>query len=239
VRSIAVAAALLALCGSLALGPLTVDAGGEKRVDLTAFLAGLACTESGGRFDALNRRSSAYGKYQVMPRNWLAWSARYMGNRWARPTPRNQEFVARERIVDLYEKHGSWRGVAYWWLTGDGESDQSLWTGHALAYVNKVMGVAVRAATPGFVETVPERCFPVWYADPRIRTEPFPRVRVTGGVVNVRVAAGYENRSIAVVRRGTKLAVLNRGFDPRGEAWLKVGLMDGRIGWVAQWLVKG
>lgn len=231
-------AALLVLVGTLTLGAHGVDARAEKRVDLHTFMAGLACTESSGRFDAVNRRSGAFGKYQIMPRNWPAWAAQYMGNRWAKPTPRNQEFVARERILDLYEKRGNWRRVAYWWLTGDGEGNQSLWSGHATGYVNRVMGVAVRAATTGFTQTVPERCFPVPFADPVVRTEPFPRVRVAGGVVNVRLESGYEYRAVAVVRRGTKLAVLAKGSDPRGEPWLKVGLSDGRVGWIARWFVQ-
>ena len=237
-RTTATFAALLVLVGTLALGAQGVDARAEKRVDFTSFMAGLACTESSGRFDAVNRRSGAFGKYQIMPRNWPAWAAQYMGNRWAKPTPRNQEFVARERILDLFEKRGNWRRVAYWWLTGDGEGNQSLWSGHATGYVNRVMGVAVRAATPGFTQTVPQRCFPVPFADPPIRAEPFPRVRVAGGVVNVRSEPGYEYRSVAVVRRGAKLAVLAKGSDPRGKPWLKVALMDGRVGWVARWFMQ-
>ena len=237
-RITAVVAALLVLVGAVAFGPQAAAAGAERRVDLNTFMAGLACTESSGRFDATNRRSGAYGKYQIMPRNWPAWAQRFMGNRWARPTPRNQEFVARARIVDLYEKRGSWRRVAYWWLTGDGEANQALWSGHATAYVNRVMGFAARAATPGLVQSVPEKCFPVPFPDPRIRTEPFPRVRVVGGIVNVRLAPGYENRFVAVVRRGAKLAVLAKGWDPRGKPWLKVGMTDGRVGWVARWFVS-
>lgn len=238
VRSIAVVAALLVLGGSLLLVPQTVDARGEKRVDFTTFMAGLACTESGGRFEALNDRSGAYGKYQIMPRNWLAWADRYMGNRWAQPTPRNQEFVARQRVLDLFEKRGDWRRVAYWWLTGDGEGNQSLWTGHALGYVNRVMRVAVQAATPGFVPAVPERCFPIAYPDPVVRTEPFPRVWVIGGRVNVRSAPGYENRAVSAVKRGDRLVVLGKRDDPRGEPWLKIGLSDGQTGWVARWFTR-
>ncbi len=83
--------------------------------------------ESGGRFDALNDRTGAFGKYQVMPGNWRAWANRYMGNKWAEPTARNQEFVARQRVQALYDKHGSWRTVAYWWLTGNAHRDETQW----------------------------------------------------------------------------------------------------------------
>jgi uncharacterized protein YgiM (DUF1202 family) len=94
------------------------------------------------------------------------------------------------------------------------------------------MGVAIRAATPSMAPTVPSRCYPVPFSDPKIRTEPFPRVWVTGGRVNVRSAPGYENRAVDVVRAGMKLAVLAKGWDPRGEAWVKVGLADGSVGWI-------
>jgi len=211
---------------------VAVDAGDERRLNIHTFMTGLACTESGGRFDAVNAHSGAHGKYQIMPRNWVAWSGRYLGNRWALPTPRNQEFVGRSRISELYEKRGSWRRVAYWWLTGSGEGNQALWSDRASGYVDRVMSTATRAAHPSFKETVAQRCFPVTFSDPKVRTEPFPRVWVTGGRVNVRLGPGYENRSVDYVRAGMKLSVLAKGSDPRGEAWLKVGLADGRTGWI-------
>jgi hypothetical protein len=111
-----------------AIAPGVTARPGDRRIDIDAFMTGLACIESSGRFTAVNKRSGALGKYQIMPRNWRAWSGRYLGNRWARPTPRNQEYVARQRILALYELRGDWRRVAYWWLTGDGEPDERLWT---------------------------------------------------------------------------------------------------------------
>lgn len=229
-RSIGLAVALVLSIG--VFSPVAVDAGDERRLNIHTFMTGLACTESGGRFDAVNAHSGAHGKYQIMPRNWVAWSGRYLGNRWALPTPRNQEFVARNRLGELYEKRGNWRRVAYWWLTGSGEGNQALWSDRATGYVDRVMSTATRAALPSFHETVAQRCFPVAFSDPKVRTEPFPRVWVTGGRVNVRSGPGYENRSVDYVRAGMKLSVLAKGADPRGEAWLKVGLADGRTGWI-------
>lgn len=229
-RSIGLALALVVSIATAA--PLVADAGNQGRVGIDAFMTGLACTESGGRFDAVNSRTGALGKYQVMPRNWLAWSGRYLGNRWAQPTPRNQEFVARQRIIDLFEKRLSWRRVAYWWLTGSGEGNEALWSDHAAGYVERVMAVALRAAHLTLRVSVPGRCFPALFEDPRVRTKPWPKVVVRGNRVNVRSAPGYENRSVDFVRAGMKLAVLAKGWDPRGESWLKVGLADGRTGWI-------
>ena len=240
-RSIAfgVAALLLSIVIIAALAASRADARGQKAVDLRAFLTGLACTESGGRFDALNDKSGAYGKYQIMPRNWPAWAARYMHNRWAKPTPQNQEFVARERILDLHEKRGSWPMVALWWLTGDNEPNQMLWSNGASRYVEHVMSTAQMAADPRTVGQVKTRCFPANLGDPEIRTEPYPRSRITGGRVNLRIAAGAENKIVETVRRGTVVAVLGKRYDPRGKPWRKVGLLDGRSGWVAHYFVGG
>lgn len=223
------------LTGSFGASMAAADSRRESRLSIEQFMTGLACTESHGRFDAENRGSGAYGKYQIMPRNWPAWAARYMRDRWALPTPRNQEFVARARIQELYDLRQSWRRVAYWWKTGNGEADESLWSRGAVGYVNHVLAVALRSASSD-ASTVPEQCFPQPFDAPRIRTEPRERVFVKGGAVNVRRAPGYQNRSVSVVRRGEWLTVLSRGRDATGQMWLRVGLLNGRTGWVASWL---
>ncbi len=237
-RQIVLAAGLVAALVVMPASP--VGARGESRVDIDSFMTGLACTESTGRYFAENDRSGAYGKYQIMPRNWRAWAGRYMNNRWAQPTPRNQEYIAQRRIEDLYELRGEWRRVAYWWLTGDGEGDESKWTRHASGYVRRVMGAVMAAAAPGArgEGVLPDQCFPGDFADPRVRDEPLPRVRVTGGRVYIRREAGGEFRAMDTVRRDQKLAVLGRGLDARGKPWLKVGLPKGEIGWIAKWFTE-
>jgi hypothetical protein len=240
VRSITLAVALVAALIALgwSLSAAAVDARGERGIDIHTFMTGLACTESGGRFEALNSRTRAYGKYQIMPGNWRAWAKRYLGNRWAEPTPRNQEFVARMRIQDLYDKHGSWRSVASWWLTGNVHDDEALIKPGTLRYIEKVMGTARTAATPTVRETVRQRCFPVAYRDPKVRTEPWPRIEITGRRVTIRSGAGAENRILDYVRRDARLPVLAKGEDPRGRPWLKVGLAKSRTGWIAAWFTR-
>lgn len=237
-RALALVVTATVAAASFAAIPTSADARGERRVDITALMTGLACIESGGGFTAVNRTSGAYGKYQIMPRNWPSWAGRYMRDRWAGPTPRNQEFVARARISELFELRGSWRRVAYWWLTGDGEPDPTRWSPKALGYVNRVMAVAVRAASPDTAQKVPEACFPRQFIEPTIRTEPRPRVRVKAGQIYVRTAPGYENRAMKVVGQGLSLPVLQKGRDARGKLWLRVGLQDGRTGWVASWFTE-
>jgi hypothetical protein len=206
-----------------------------RRVTIDDFMTGLACVESSGRYDALNASSGSYGKYQVMPRIWPAWAQRYLGNRWALPTPRNQEYVVRQRILDLYRLHHSWSLVAHWWLTGNARSDEELWSRAATSYVDSVTGIAHLAASPTKSDWIPARCFPKPFATPQIRTVPWPRVHVTGQRVYLRNGPGYENRAIGIVKRGQRLHVLGSGRDPRGKQWLRAGLRDGSQAWIAGW----
>ena len=103
------------------------------------FMAATGQVESGGRYDAVNPISGAYGKYQILPSNWPAWAAKYLGDANARPTPTNQEIVARGKFHDLYHWLGAWRQVSYWWLTGRDGRQVYPWSTTATTYVRKVM----------------------------------------------------------------------------------------------------
>lgn len=201
-------------------------------------MTGLACVESGGRYTARNPVSGSYGKYQIMPKIWRAWAGRYLGNPWADPTPRAQEYVARRRIADLYALHQRWSLVAHWWLTGNADSNRALWSSGATSYVDAVMAVTRVVRSRAGAERVPAACYPRALRPPRIRTQPIPRVVVTGGRAFIRVAPGYKNRAVGTVRRGQVLAVLDSARDSLGKKWLYVGLRDGRKAWVVAWLTS-
>lgn len=104
---------------------------------LLRFREAVGQVESGGNYTARNLTSGAYGKYQIMPSNWPSWANAYLGDSGASWTPRNQDTVASGKMTSLYRWLGSWRRVAYWWLTGS--SKTSGWTSYATTYVNKVM----------------------------------------------------------------------------------------------------
>ncbi len=104
---------------------------------LSRFMYAVGQVESGGNYTAKNASSGAYGKYQIMPSNWPAWARQYLGNANAKQTPANQEKVAAGKMTSLYNWLGTWRRVAYWWLTGS--SRTSGWSAYATRYVNKVM----------------------------------------------------------------------------------------------------
>lgn len=110
--------------------------------EIDRFLYALSQVESGGRYDARNKHSGAYGRYQIMPFNWKPWAKKYIGTSHAKQTARKQEYVARGKILDLYRWLGSWRRVAYWWLTG--KSKTSNWSKPAKRYVNNVMAIYKR-----------------------------------------------------------------------------------------------
>ncbi|HUR16151.1 MAG TPA: SH3 domain-containing protein [Candidatus Limnocylindrales bacterium] len=208
------------------------------KINIDSFLTGLACTESSGRFDAVNQVTGAFGKYQVMPRNWPVWAGRYLGNPWAPKSPRNQEFVVRQRIEQLHANHRTWRNVAHWWLTGNVHEDRTDWSPQATRYVRRVMGFARAAAAPHRFGRVPKRCHPLDISPPRVRTDPFLRLRIAGGAVHVREAPGAGNRVVAIAHRGQRVALLRLGLDAHAQRWVRVGLADGRSGWVASWYTE-
>ena len=104
---------------------------------LARFKSAIARVESGGSYTAKNPTSGAYGKYQIMPSNWPGWARQYLGNANAKQTPANQEKVASGKMTSLYRWLGSWKRVAYWWLTGS--SRTTGWSSYAKRYVAKVM----------------------------------------------------------------------------------------------------
>jgi len=106
---------------------------------LKRFMHAVAQVESGGRYTARNPHSGAYGKYQIMPASWRGWARQYLGDARAPQTPANQERVARAKMTGLFRWLGSWRRVAYWWLTGSSRTTQ--WSSFARDYVARVMRI--------------------------------------------------------------------------------------------------
>ena len=134
-RSAVLVAALAAILVLTATGSAAFAA--KAPPGLAQFKAAMGRIESGGNYYARNASSGAYGKYQIMPSNWPAWARQYLGNANARQTPANQEKVASGKMTSLYRWLGSWKRVAYWWLTGS--SRTTGWSSYAKRYVAKVM----------------------------------------------------------------------------------------------------
>ena len=89
-----------------------------------AFINAIAGQESGGDYGAVNGRTGASGKYQIMPENWPAWAEEAGIGADAEMTPENQEIVARYKLGEYYDKYGA-RGAAIAWYAGEGALNYS------------------------------------------------------------------------------------------------------------------
>jgi hypothetical protein len=241
---------------ALALSPVT-DAGrdggarsvalahdGHTPAHLQEFMWAVGEVESNGDYTARNRRTGAYGKYQIMPGNWPAWAERYIGDPKAPRTPQNQELVARGKFIDLHEWLGSWDLVARWWLTGSDERDRSKW-GDSRRYVDKVM-VKYRYALvnglptsdhgaargPGAVDAATV----VRPGQPGSGTEAAPSTigttRSALRAIWLRTVATVDRRRLLRLPEGSRFQVVATRRGGTGTLWLQVRLDDGRTGWV-------
>jgi hypothetical protein len=139
-RARAAYVALFATILILGLVPPSPAVGSDPE-GIDQFMYAIGQVESGGRYDARNPWSGAYGKYQIMPSSWRGWAKLYLGNAYAAQTPHNQEIVARAKMSALHAWLGDWRRVAYWWLTGSSERNDARWSTFARRYVNRVMKI--------------------------------------------------------------------------------------------------
>jgi hypothetical protein len=192
---------------------------------LGEFLWGLAGQESGWDYYARNRVSGAFGKYQIMPSNWPSWSEQFLGAGWADQTPGNQERVARGKITNLYRWLGSWRRVAYWWLTGDTERNAARWSESASRYVRNVMSLMKRAPRGGARNPPPSVAggLTIGRGD----------WRLVARNIRLRPRVG-SHRSVGRVREATVVRVVGTAWLPGGDMlWLRVVTASGRSGWTS------
>jgi hypothetical protein len=219
-----------ALVGLIGAGLLT--SGSERAMGADApdreaqrrFMWAMAGQESGWDYYARNVSSGAFGKYQIMPFNWPVWARAYLGDARADQTPWNQEIVAFGKIRDLYRWLGSWKRVAYWWLTGSSERRERRWSSYARGYVRNIMRLRARAPRdggrlPARTSSSPQRGD--WRRSAtrqRLRSEPGGQAWRRGGIV--------ADGSVVKVR-----AVRSMRRDRR---WIRVVTRDGRSGWLPQ-----
>lgn len=91
--------------------------------DIDVFMDAISGQESGGDYGAVNKRTGAYGRFQIMPGNWRPWATRAGLGPNAPRTPENQEIVARRIMMDYFAQFGNWRDVAVAWFAGPGAVD--------------------------------------------------------------------------------------------------------------------
>jgi hypothetical protein len=215
--------ALVLVTGGLAASaqPVLAASAPEREAQLR-FMWAMAGQESGWDYYARNAGSGAFGKYQIMPFNWPVWAEQYLGDRRADQTPWNQEQVAYGKLRDLYRWLGSWKRVAYWWLTGSSEPDERKWSSYARGYVRNIMALRKQAPPDG-------------------GTRP-PRNRSAAGKGDWRRSASGQRLRLSVggrawpergrLRDGQVLKVRATRTTRSGVRWLKVVTADGRLGWL-------
>lgn len=109
----------------------SVPAGSAK-----AFIQAIAAQESGNSYTAVNGRTGALGKYQVMPQNILGWGkqAGKKGVGWDYEalgyditpqqylaSPKLQDKIAQFQLQKAYGKYGA-AGAARWWYSNSAQS---------------------------------------------------------------------------------------------------------------------
>jgi hypothetical protein len=211
-----VVAAVLGVCLSLAAIGSHVAARTPGHTEQLRFMWAMAGQESGWDYYARNRSSGAFGKYQIMPFNWPVWAGSFLGDARADQTPWNQERVAYGKIRELYGWLGTWKRVAYWWLTGDTDPDERRWSDHAMGYVRAIMELrhgAPRDGGPMPARTASRPARGDW--------------RLATGASRLRL--GVSGRSWT--RRGI---VHDAATKPSGVRWLAIVTRDGRLGWLPQ-----
>ncbi len=221
----AVLLTFMALWSLVAISPaLATSARTREPARLGEFMWGLAGQESGWQYYIRNPYSGAFGKYQIMPANWNAWASRYIGDYYADQSRLNQELVGRGKVMGLYDWLGSWRRVAYWWLTGDTDPNSSHWSATAQRYVSNVMSLMDRAPAGGDpLPAAPADGMPIQPNDWRLTTERLPIWDGPGPVHN-------RIRSVATDR---VLQVRRAKYGPRANIlWIRVELPDGTLGWL-------
>lgn len=226
-RSSPLPALAMLVAGTLALGSLAllspepVRAAEPEHREQVSFMWAMAGQESGWDYYARNTSSGAFGKYQIMPFNWPAWASRYLGDARADQTPWNQEKVAYGKIGDLYRWLGSWKRVAYWWLTGSDDPREARWSAYARGYVRNIMRLRHRA--PAAAGVLPAR------TSSRPEHGDWRRAALTQ---QLRLSPGGPAwKREGTVRDGQVVRIQRVAVRP-GVRWVAVVTKDGRLGWL-------
>ena len=224
-RLITLALVIAFVVGVIGLAPRPgVAASPPGRDDQLRFMWAMAGQESGWDYLARNTSSGAFGKYQIMPFNWPAWAEKYLGDGHADQTPYNQEKVAYGKIRDLYLWLGSWKRVAYWWLTGRTERNEKKWSSYATGYVKNIMRLRRKAPRKGS-GMPPKASSTPSKGDWRRSAEAQPLRVAVGG-------RAWPKRGKLKDGQVLKVRASRRTAD--GVRWVRVVTADGRLGWLRQ-----
>jgi hypothetical protein len=210
--------------GVVGLAPRSGLAAATPEREQLRFMWAMAGQESNWDYYARNTSSGAFGKYQIMPFNWPVWAKAYLGDRHADQTPYNQEKVAYGKLRDLHAWLGSWKRVAYWWLTGSSERNEKKWSAYAKRYVRNIMQLRMKAP-PGGSRMPPKTSSTAAKGDWR-RSAQVQTLRHSVGGTAWPKRGRLQDGEVLKVRAARKT--------PDGVRWIGVVTADGRLGWLKQ-----
>lgn len=92
------------------------------------FFNAVGAQESGGNYNARNKSSGAFGKYQIMPANWESWknetaNAGIDVGSGDMNDPAAQEAVAKFKLGQYYDKYGA-QGALVAWYAGESNAQR-------------------------------------------------------------------------------------------------------------------
>jgi hypothetical protein len=120
---------------------------------------------------------------------------------------------------------GSWKRVAYWWLTGRTDKNEKKWSSYARGYVTNIM--RLRKKAPSGASALPAR------TQSRAMRGDWRR---SGSTQKLRLRIGGKTWPTGGrVKDGEVLKVSTSKRAANGERWIAVVTADGRLGWLKQW----
>lgn len=123
-----------------AVHPTTINTGASGRSSNSAFdsfVNRISQQESGGNYGAVNRRSGAMGRYQIMPSNirgtGRGWDYEVLGRdittQQFMNSPQLQDQIARAKLQQYYDKYGP-AGASIAWYAGPGAANRYAQSGY-------------------------------------------------------------------------------------------------------------
>lgn len=94
-----------------------------QRPDFDNFYSAMTAQESGGDINAVNERTRAYGKLQIMPENWDNWSEEALGYVGDMKDPEVYDKVARHKLKEYYDEYGA-DGAMVAWYSGPANAER-------------------------------------------------------------------------------------------------------------------
>ena len=125
-------------------GSQTVEKKSSGTTSIDSIKGALAKVETGGHpnpYVARNPKSTAYGKYQIIKDTWSEWGGKYLGNKNAPKTRKNQEAIATARVKDLLDQGFSEEEIAKSWYGHPNPAENEKYAGKVMQALGKTPSI--------------------------------------------------------------------------------------------------